>query len=227
MEEKILDTEWNFPVDNKNRLNFSMILIAKRRSGKTELVRYLYENYWWDKYDLVVVYTIGTTGMYYKSFIKGQALIQEKVDLQEIRLMMARNEKRMKRGKAPINILAIFDDTNTRKQKFDDDLLDVYTKGRHSNISIVYCTQAPTLVDNIWKENSDLIVIFKMKTMRYLEYVAESIVSGILDKEFESRGKERRFYINLIKRLTKEKYRAIVLDLVDDQITSFKAPLDR
>ena len=213
----------DFPIDSKKRLNFSMMLIAKRRSGKTELIKYFYEKYWHDKYDLVLVYTTDANAEYYKQWIKGKRQFITNNDLDKIKTAIKFNSNLRKKNRMPVNTLVIFDDTVSRKQKFDEDILNLYTKGRHYNLSIVYSSQTPTLVDNIWKENSDFIFIFKMTTRRYQEYVADNIISGTLDVSFDSKIKERNAYIDLLKRITSKKYRTLVLDMYKEGIFQFIA----
>lgn len=216
---------FKFPIDSKGYVNFSMMLIAKRRSGKTELIRYLYENYLEKSFDLVVVYSTMPTSSYYKKFISGKKVFITNNDLTKIEKIIKKNGDLMKKGKKIINTLVIFDDTNTNKQKFDERVLDLYTKGRHFNTSIIYSSQAPTLVNNIWKENSDFIIIFKMKTRRYKDYVIENILSGMIDINFKTRSAEKKFYEDLFIKCVEDQYSAMVLDLTDDKVFAFKAPL--
>lgn len=220
--------EWkpNFPVDDKNRMNFSMMLIAKRRSGKSQLIKYLYEKYWKLRYDFVVIYTTLMNSKFYKDFIVGEHLIYTNNEVDRMKLIMDKNAKRAKTKKGrknPINTLIIFDDTVSRKQRFDADIMDIYTKGRHYNMSIVYATQTPTLVDTVWRENSDLIMMFKMKTRRFQEYVADHVLNGILDVNFQTVKKEKNAYIDILKKATEEKYRCLVVDYVNDELFHFKA----
>lgn len=213
----------NFPIDDSKRMNFSMVLLGKRRSGKSNMVKYLYETYMIGKYNLVLIYTTPVNAEFYKKFILGKKVIDTNGDLNKLKKIIQKNSERKKKKRPPINVLCIFDDTNSRKEKFDNDIMDLYNLGRHFNISIVYNAQAATLTDTIWRENADLIFIWKQKTRRFQEYVADNLLSGFLDKDFDSRSKERNFYITLLKKNTKERYWALVVDNIEDNLFRFKA----
>jgi hypothetical protein len=215
-----------FEVDEHNRLNFSLIMIARRRSGKSYLIEYLYKTYWEGHYDFVIVFTTPINAKNFKRYLgskRGYDIYTDPNDVVRLRKAIDVNTKRKNQGKKPINTLVIFDDTVSLKQKYDKDILNLFTKGRHANLSVVYTTQAPTLVDNNWKGNSDLIFIWKQKTRKNQEYIADNIVNGILDEDFQTVKEEKDAYISILKKATEEKYQFLVIDSVRDDLFFYKA----
>lgn len=230
--KKIKTWSPTFPVDENGFFNFSMLLIAKRYSGKTYLVKYLYDKYLKYKYDAVLVFAISPTLKSYKQVIRriGNQMIKflpteedEKYErnLKIIKTIINKNKKLTGRNK--INTLIIFDDTNSNKEKFSKQILQLFAMGRHHKISIIYNTQSPTLVSNAWKENTDLMVIFSMKSRRYKEYIVDNIVSNILGLHFKSVQAEKNFYIRLFETITLEKFNCAVLDFRNDELNKYKA----
>jgi len=227
--------EWSpdFIVDDWGCLNFSMILIGKRRSGKSHMTRHLYENYLEDRYDMVYIYTTEGNAEYYKEFIKNLGDVNSNKrnkyytnipqDLVAIQEIIIKNTKRKKLKQRPVNALVIFDDTNSRKEKYDNMILDIYTKGRHANISMVYNSQAVTLIDNTWKENTDLVFIWKIKLTAYREHIVNNILAGTYDIDFTRVRDEKIFYDNVLKKITKEQYRALVVDNNKDLLYFYTA----
>ena len=214
--------EWDkvFPSDLNNNMCFSSLFIAPRYSGKTYLVEYLLKTSLKDKFNNIIVFSTMTGVKDYSKFIEGNLLFvgykQQLIDT--IRNVNAENQD-------PYNILVIMDDTNSRKEKFNSSIQELYTNGRHSNISIIYCTQSPNLVDNNWKMNSDLIFIFDTRTTHSREYIIKNLLSGILkDEDFEKSRDENRFYMKLLKDTTNEQHRCIVMNMRKRELTWFKAP---
>lgn len=214
-----------FAIDKNGMMNFSMILIASRKSGKTELIKHFYSKYWSDKYDFVVVFTTLANQPVYEKLINGDYMIfTEDKDVDKINIIMETNARRKKKNKKPLNVLAIFDDTNSRKQKWDKDILNIYTKGRHYNVSIVYATQSPTLVDNIWKENTDIMCIFKQMIRKNKEYIMDNILTGIYDTSKMTKSKEKKYYETMFDKYTNKKYHCMVIDTENGDVGTFKAP---
>ena len=151
----------------------------------------------------------------YSKFIDGNLLFvgykQQLIDA--IRRINARED-------TPYNILVIMDDTNSRKEKFNAGIQEIYTNGRHSNISICYCTQSTTLIDRNWKGNSDFIFIWDVRATAAREYIVDTLLAGILkDKDFDSKRHEREFYMKLLKKITDEPHQALVVDMRNRELT--------
>jgi hypothetical protein len=214
--------QWNpnFPLDKDRRTNFAAIFIAKRKSGKTHLINHFINDYLWNKYDIILVFTNAAGVDEYREFIDTPYIFPEfRPDIVDIvRQANAQCENR-------VNVLVIMDDSCSRKQKFDQTILDMYTKGRHDNISIIYSVQDGSLVDNVWKENADFIFMFGGGTARTKAYIVDNILAGMIQElDFDSVRAERAFYRQLYRQITAERYRIVVADMQEMTIHHYKAP---
>jgi hypothetical protein len=151
------------------------------------------------------------------SYFNQDVIIESK-----IKAVINMNSK--KKGKKKINTLMIFDDTNSRKQKYSMPITDLFSKGRHFGISTIYTSQTPTLCDNIWKENSDIITIFNIRTRAYKEHTVNNLIGNPLGIFFQSVAKEKDYYIKLIDKTTSVPYQCLVYNTVDDKLYKYKAP---
>jgi len=214
----------NFPLDSNRKMNFSAIMIAKRRSGKTYLIQYFYENIWHNKFDLIIVFTNAAGADEYAQFMKKNVIIIPGFVPEIIAAIRMTNAARKKQRQPVANVLIIMDDCCSRSQKYSSSILDMYTKGRHDNISIVYSVQDGTLVDNVWKENTDFIFMFKPGTTRTREYIVNNIISGFLDIDFDTVGQERRFYRKIYRKITEDRYHMAITDMNEMKLYWYVAP---
>jgi len=210
-----------FPLDSHGKMNFSSILIAKRKSGKTYLINYLYSRYWWNRYDLIFCYTNGAGVEEYSQFLDTKYIYPEFLP-EQVEAIRAFNATLA--GESKVNVLIIMDDTCSRRQRFDLTIQDLFNKGRHDNISIVYTTQDGSLVDNTWKENCDYIFMYKALTMRTKQYIIDNIITGMIPNlDFHTVAAEKRFYLKLLKKITQPRYQMIVADMDEGDLYKFKA----
>lgn len=212
-----------FTKDEYGFITFSAILIGTRRTGKSYLVRDLYRKYLHNMFDATYVFSSGEKQKkFYSTFIpKKRIIINNNFTL--IKVFKRVNAKLIKMNKKPLNILFIYDDMLSEKSKRDLLITDLYAKGRHLNLSVMYLTQYPTFCTNTWKANSDLIIIFKPNIASERDYLITYIINGYLDKEFKSPKKERQFYKNLLKQITHIPYQALVVDYLQNNIYKIKA----
>lgn len=224
MTNKAILDKWipSFPIDEGKRVNFSSILIAPRRSGKTFFIEWLItKGPLKNKYDMILIFTTSNGINEYSKFAPTKHIYSEFYSPM-IDIIKEENSKAEK----PINTLVIFDDSCSRKQKYNDSILDLYTKGRHFNISIIYSVQQGTLVDNAWKENSDFIFIFKQKAFKQKNYIVENIICGMLDVDnnifnITNSKLEKEYYFSILKKVTSQKYHMLVVDLYKDNLNWF------
>ena len=217
IRNKKLINPW--PKDKKGRINFSSIFIAPRRSGKTTLIKYFVTNILFGEFDRIFVFTSSTGIEEYSEWLP------KKFIFPTFRNDVVKKIMNINSGKKKANVLIICDDSCSRKQKFDNELLSLYTMGRHYAISIMYATQTPTLVDNIWKENSDFIFIFKQKIYKNKEYIINTILLGLTNENLVGRKKEFNYYMNLMNNIhAGDGYNVLVANLYKMNIEWFRTP---
>lgn len=219
-----------FPIDDNGYINFSMLLIARRRSGKSYLIRHLYLSRLYDKYNMIIIVTTASNMKFYKKFVRQRSTQKikyydcDKIDslnfLEPIKKLNAK-----KSGKSIVNTLLIFDDTNSRKQRYNEELLHLYTRGRHFNLSIIYTAQSVTLTDTHWRENSDFIILYHVETRNFKEYISKYLIGNPLRISFDTAKKEKQFYIKLLDKITGVKYQSLIIKLFDNGgAYKYKAP---
>jgi len=219
-ELKLFMYLWNkeFPIDEKKKVCFSMIMIGPRKSGKSFMIKHLLATSLKKRFDQIIVFSTMEGLKFYRQFIPGKMLYDGyKEDIiEKVRTINAKRKK-------PFNILVIMDDTNSKKQKYNSSIQSLYTNGRHSQISVIYCAQMAQLTDNSWKSNSDIILIFDVDTTRAREYVVRNLLSGVIkNKYFDRISDEERYYMNILRKVTEEKHRALVLLPLDHELYHYK-----
>jgi hypothetical protein len=223
-KNKIIIDNWvpAFAIDKHKMMCFSMTVVGSRRRGKSNLIMYLYEYYWKGSFDIVLIYTTETYAEEYRKKIKTKFIFNS-YNEDIIKMFIGINKEIKRRKKKPLNILLLFDDTASKSEKHNSNILDIYCRGRHYNISVVYISQASTMVDNVWKNNSDYMIIFKQNYQLYNKKVVENYIRGFYDIEFKQKWKEKKFYDTLFFKVTNVKYRALVIDFIDEKLYQIKA----
>lgn len=203
--------KWNprFPT------NFSMIVSASRRSGKSYLIRHLYTKYM--KHDYVMVFSPNVDEY---NFIKEPYYKSSENDLTILKKLIGREK-----GK-DLKILLIFDDMASRKNRYKDEILQLFIQGRHHNISVIFITQDITLCDTTWRNNSDIIILMKNKSAKQNESIIDNFLIGYI--ELSENVKEKRYFRNMLTKNLKgenNNFRALILDdEYDDEIFWYRAP---
>lgn len=142
--------------------NPSILVYGSRRSGKSYLVRHLYKAYFSKTIDITFVYSLSPkTCEFYRDFIKqvdpinNPQIFQGEVPNGFLAKIDALNDARRKAKEKPYKILLIIDDGLSTRTKFDDMLTQCFIRGRHSDLSVIFCTQNHSLLSQNWKQNAD------------------------------------------------------------------------
>ena len=166
--------------------HFSMIMIGKRRSGKSTLIRELFINKLKNRYDHVIVFsdTAREEKGFWGEFIPGDLMFP----YDPIRLDMAfkLNEIRASKNKPMISFLFIWDDCVSEKQKSDNSIMQAFTRGRHSGISIIFTTQSKALVNKKWRENSDYVCLFRDNNIKNREDLIDDFLLGTIPSQLST-----------------------------------------
>lgn len=236
LEEKKINLQiWDSMENLKNKF-FSMICFASRRSGKSELIKFIYTKLNFGKeYDYVaVIAESDQTIDFFSEFVHGNLFIR-KFDSSTIENIMKISEKIEADGKQK-RFLVIVDDVVGNNAKYSESLRKLYAVGRHYNISCILICQQLTLINTTVRNNSDIILIGKTKNAQEKTSIRDNILDGIADDdEIKEMGfdNKKEFYNYLLKRCT-EDYHFIVLDDIANNGNNFnnvvriiKADLDK
>lgn len=198
-----------FPRDKYRYLNFSMCIIAKRGSGKSYLIQYLYKNYLRFNFHLVYIFSPTIHEYeYIQNSIKYMYFVPSIFDDIDYT-----NAIRQQQHKKPINVLFIFDDTNNRKQIYSKKLADIFMRGRHTNISIIYTSQSAKFIASEWKDNIDILSIFQPSNSRQRQYIINEFVTEFVPNNTDLSIKDEFDEANkIIKKITNKEYTCLILE---------------
>lgn len=223
MTKKIVLEKWNNMGILKDKF-FSLICFAPRHSGKSELIKYLYEQCdFGEEYDHVIVISESMETIdHYSNFVHGN-LFFNKFESSILTNLIKESESLETSGK-PKKFLLIIDDTIGNNVKNSQTIMQIYAIGRHYRISCILICQKLTLINTTVRNNSDLIFIGRMNNAAEKTSVRENLLEGIAEEneinEFEyTSGKS--FYNAMIKENTQD-YNFIVLDYLDQNRIDFK-----
>lgn len=200
--------------------DFSMAVYASRRSGKSTLVRYIFEsNDLNQKFDFIICISKNQDALDYMSeFVSGD-LFFDKFDKNVIK-QIVEISKELEMNQTEMKFLIILDDTNCNEAKNDETLNDVYSMGRHLGISIIWITQHVTNLSTTMRNNSDYLLIGRCGTATEKKAIIDNFLMGSRDEDVENGKSEHHFYRELIKKYTKD-YTFIVV-IPTSQSTDFK-----
>ena len=199
----------------KNISPFSMIIIAGRKSGKSYMIKYLYMEYLKSLYDITLVFTLSSkTKEYYEEFIlingeESTCFLEELPEdiLQNIDVIQSQHEK-------PLRILIICDDMAGTDTKLNKGVINCFTRGRHSNVSIIFVTQSPTLASNHIRQNCDVLAILNIRSYDARTFVSNNFISDYTETKEDS--------MKLLAKL--HNYNSLVVDYLCNDIYNYKAP---
>lgn len=213
----------SFPL-NQLKTPFAMSMSAPRRSGKTVQVKNLI-HYNINKFDVIIIKSLSqpTLDDYKKTFNENYqkkyktsfsfSLYQPNDPL--IKKLINSPIVTNKKTNRPMQILLVMDDCVTKKIRNDNSILQIYTRGRHNHISLIFTTQQPSLLDTSWRENSDYLVFFNPNTQQSRDFLVKNIFSANnFDNLHPPADQTKKYFEELIKHNSK-KYQSIVLDNID------------
>lgn len=139
---------------NPNQLvkdkNFSIILNAKSKSGKSTFIKHLYNNYLKPHYDMVFLFTDNEVNSLYDFLEDKNIYNNHHYSIIKTLFYIQKNTKNK------YKILIIFDDyvakSNLKNCKM---IINLFTRGRNSNFSTIYSTQYINLINKACRLNTN------------------------------------------------------------------------
>jgi hypothetical protein len=224
LEKKTNLNDWNDEKMNSLKSkDFSMICFASRRSGKSELIKYIYNKLdLQSEYDYCMIISESDESLdFYSDFLFGNLFIK-KFDNDVITNLIVESQKLETEGKKA-RFLCIIDDVVGSTIKYSESIAKLYAIGRHYHISCILICQQLTLINVTVRNNSDIIFIGQTKTSKEKKSIIDNFLDGIaddneiLDKGFETK---KSFYNEMIKYNT-EDYSFIVFDYLNGKKNNF------
>lgn len=156
--------------------NFFLVLVGKRRTGKSTFAKWLLQ-YYKDRFILVWCMTNTKANGYWQKFV-GDAYTFSGYNPGAIWTVIKRNDKLIKqygeesdKAKELGSVLIILDDVIAGKVHDDEMFTRLAVEGRHHLISVILMTQDPKAIGPKVRDNCDIAVIFNQKTFRNKESV--------------------------------------------------------
>jgi hypothetical protein len=199
---------------------FSMVITASRNSGKTYLIKHLLDKYLIKQYDIIIFVSDSPDTVEEFEHIT-KAIFLTSMNFSIINKISNANKER----EEPLRTLLIYDDKIGNETKYDDNLMQLFTRGRHLNLSIIFASQAKKLMDNSWLNNSDYIVLLKQNSAQQKRVILENVLMGTIDMEDEK--EEKLLLKRVMARYMAEKGDAIVInnkDRTNDNLFYYRAP---
>jgi len=198
---------------------FSAVISASRRAGKSYMLSYLYPK-WQRIFDLVVVFSYSAHNTTY-DFVTDLKFSDYNPEILKELFMFQKLTKNTYR------FLIIFDDLVSTKVKHDDTIMQCYTRGRNSNISVVVSTQIFKLINKNNRGNTDYMFIGKTNTTENRMTLCETILMNNVKvpKELKSKTAKIEYLDEWLLRKTEDHY-FIVIDMKSDseKIYRYKTP---
>ena len=212
-----MDTwEPNFNPDQ----NFSMAIVASRRSGKTTLLKSLMKNHIEKSFDQIVLISNTLSNEIYDDFAPEHKLTRLSVfnnDVIQGLITMQQEE-----GEDSEKVLVVIDDCVGNSVKYSSGLLKLFCVSRNLNMSIIYSVQDSTCLLPSHRENLDFLIIMRIKTFPKIKHIIDTFLIGNLESdEIKTNKEEFEVWHKLIKTICVD-HRAIVVDYIDDKMLKFK-----
>lgn len=203
---------------------FSMVCIASRRRGKSELIRYVCESLKLvEEYDYIAVLSQSEESLdHYSNFIHGDLFIKDNfsaaiANIIKVSEKLETNDKKRK-------FLVIIDDVVGCDIKNSESIAQLYAMGRHYRMSVILIAQTLSNVNVCARGNSDVILIGHVNNAQEKESIMNRLIDGtFLPKEIRERGfrSKKEFYYQLFAENTAN-YQFMVIDQLSTKETNWQ-----
>ena len=208
-QQVITIPKWK-PKFKKNK-HFAMLIFASRNSGKSYLMRHLIRDHLKKLYDLfIVVSDSPDTKSDFQPCLPKEAIFLNDMNFSMLNVFAKTNEQIIKEGKEPLNLLILFDDKVGNDVKNDQNLLQLFTRGRHLNISIIFSSQSKKLSETTWLNNADYTILLKSNSAQQKKTILENVLKGTVDIQDEKQ--ENTILRQIVREYCSNQGDALVID---------------
>jgi hypothetical protein len=186
VQKKFKEEKRTYPNHSKVQIGlpFRMVIVGSSGSGKTNAVLNLVEKI--NAFDRIILFAKDVTEPLYADFIDRMRKA-EKESKKEILIVGTKIEDLpgVDTNSKDNETLLIVDDMVTEKHSALHKVVEYWTRGRKKNVSCIYLSQAYYKVPLLIRQNSDYIVLTKIRTKRDLKTILSEYTLGVDDKELE------------------------------------------
>jgi hypothetical protein len=174
------------------------IICAKTLSGKSELFKYIYLK---EKNNFNKTFVFSGTeevNNFYEKFIDPKC-IYNKISIKWFEMLISRLKEISMNNKKLPNILIIFDDFGGDDFLRSNILKDIFTKGRHLNVSVVVILQYLKSVPPIIRTNTSFIVCGQVNHAS-MQIIGDDFLNGNIPRKdfyemFKNNTRNYNFFI--------------------------------
>lgn len=215
----------NFKEMWKSDKNYAAAFIAPRESGKTTMIKYLYP-YWRSIFDRVIFFTKSKQAEIY-DFLpdEDKNFIITHWDLKVLKYI----EYLQVKTENAFRFLIIFDDLlNKGGMRNSEQILDMFTRGRNMNCSIIISMQSCSYLHPDSRKNLDFVFFLGVRTKEDSDVVYERLMEGIapIDLQLPLR-KQKILFFEWMKEMTDDYWCLFISyrkDSEGNRIHKIKAP---
>ena len=174
-------------MDNFSLQNKALIIIAKRNSGKSFLIKYLVKDS--IKHNefqkIFVISSTNSINKFYNDIIPNNCIFEkynEEWTNTLIDKMSEINQSKTNQSDKPYNVLLILDDMGSDMSFHNSkSIKKLYTRGRHSFISIISVGQMLHHVSPLMRNNSDWVITGQLNSLN-IDLLCDEYRVPIIDK---------------------------------------------
>ena len=209
MVEECIPTE-DFKFDIPKEGGCSILLCGSTRSGKSTALGYILHKYF--KKHIGVLMTHSPQARVYQDMDIIQAPNYYPAVIRDMAYLNKKTDNRY-------DFLAVLDDVVTGI-KFDKELLKSLTIYRNSNVSVIQCIQALSLLNSSARTNVNFVCLFKFNSDEQVEKAVRMYLSSYFPKGMPLLEKMR-----LYREMTENHY-CFVVDNLNGRVFRAKIPMD-
>lgn len=197
----------------------AMIVSASRNQGKSYLVKDIITKIRASKkgWDIYIVFSNTLENGFYQEFIPGKTKYGA-YDPMVIQKLLEIQKNKLSENKKPPSVMIIFDDCVSKKMIYDEEINFLFTRGRHMNLSVIFITQSPTMVNSVWRQNATHLFVLRSKG-KSLDHILDNFLQDLFqigDFGTENYNQLEMKIRQLLKFVFEEQYRCLVC-LYDDE----------
>jgi hypothetical protein len=194
----------------KPGLHYSTAFLSARNTGKTTLLKDFYKNVVRKNYDLGVLFCNSLNASIYEFLTEDEKRTAFGIFNKNV---LQFQEEMQKRSNNYFHFVDIWDDCiDFNSQKNADEVVQIYVRGRNSNTSICFSTQAVTAIAKPARGNIDFLFFGRVNVGEAWEQVVETLFRGLIGFDIPIKL-ECQFWHDLIH--TKfEPYTFLVIDFL-------------
>jgi len=189
-------------MDNFTLVNSTVIFCAKRRSGKSTLLKHIVESEM-NKFDKIFLFCpTEEINNFYSDVVKTDCIFNNYNEewIENLIKQMTNYYKNKKANEKDKKVLLILDDcVSDVKLQSSNTFKKIFTRGRHIGISLVITTQYLNLIPSVARTNADFVVVGQLNSQSIKlmcdEYKAGSISNKTFEKLYYSNTNDYKFLV--------------------------------